>query len=97
MNTSTHSKQRLLLALCRISDPAIMNAALEAILTHKEFKEIENRVRIFEMLANQTPQRDIAEALGVGIATVTRGAHAFREGQFALLAEYLNRVPEGKN
>jgi Trp operon repressor len=94
MNTRKTPKQRLLLSLCCISDPEIMDAALRAILTHKEFKEVENRLQIFEMLSEQIPQRDIALALGVGIATVTRGAHAFREGQFDVLAQYLNMIDD---
>lgn len=69
-----------------------MEAVLSAVLTQKEIKEIENRLQIFEMLSKHIPQRDIAASLGVGIATVTRGARAMREGQFDVLAKYLSKV-----
>jgi Trp operon repressor len=59
-----------------------MNAALEAILTPKELEDIENRLQIFQMLAENIPQRKIAAELKVGIATVTRGASAYRNGRF---------------
>lgn len=69
-----------------------MEAVLKAVLTQKEIKEIENRLQIFEMLSEHIPQRDIATSLGVGIATVTRGARAMREGQFDVLAKHLSKV-----
>lgn len=75
-----------------ISQADAMEIVLTAVLTQKEIKEIENRLHIFEMLSEQVPQRDIATALGVGIATVTRGARAMREGQFDVLAKYLSKV-----
>lgn len=59
-----------------------MNAALEAILTAKELEDIEHRLQIFHMLAENVPQRKIAAELKVGIATVTRGASAYRNGRF---------------
>jgi TrpR family trp operon transcriptional repressor len=41
-----------------------------------------NRLQIIEMLQQGIPQRQIADTLGVGIATVTRGSHHLkREGQ----------------
>lgn len=36
--------------------------------------DVTKRLQIFEMLEQGVPQRQIAEKLGVGIATVTRGA-----------------------
>ena len=63
---------------------------LEGILTTKELQEIENRLRIFSGLDKNIPQREIASSLGVGIATVTRGAQAFKNGQFAVLKRYLS-------
>ena len=64
--------------LCSTNDPDAMAAILDALLTESELREIDNRIRIFEMLMQETPQREIAARLGVGIATVSRGAQAFR-------------------
>lgn len=87
--TDLTAKSRLLQALCLIDKPDAMESVLRALLTSKELLEIEHRLQIFEMLSAQVPQRDIAQQLGVGIATVTRGAHALREGQFDELAKYI--------
>ena len=87
------AKTRLLKALCLIDNPETMESVLRALLTAKELAEVEHRLQIFEMLSQQVPQRDIAQELGVGIATVTRGAHALREGQFDALAALLAKLP----
>jgi len=78
MNTRQKSKKRLIDTLCRINDAAEMEQALDAILTAKEQEEVENRLLIFKMLMDGVPQREIAAQLGVGIATVTRGANAMK-------------------
>lgn len=64
--------------LCSTNDPVEMAAILDALLTESELREIDNRIRIFEMLLAGASQREIAAQLGVGIATVSRGAQAFR-------------------
>lgn len=74
MNTQKQYRRQLVNLLCGISDPKLMGAALEAILTSKELEDIEHRLQIFQMLTENTPQRQIAAKLKVGIATVTRGA-----------------------
>ena len=75
--------------LINVTDQKEMEAVLDAILTSKEREEIENRLQIYQMLAEGTAQREIATRLGVGIATVTRGAKAFREGKFASIEKHL--------
>lgn len=55
-----------------------MEQALLRLLTPAERVELENRLKIFEMLEAGVPQRKIAETLGVGIATVTRGSNALK-------------------
>jgi len=67
-----------------------MAAVLDCLLSPKELQEIENRLCIFEALDQHMPQREIASSLGVGIATVTRGAQAFKTGQFSILKRYLS-------
>ena len=50
---------------------------LKALFTKKELREMENRLKIFQLLLQGKKQREISEKLNVGIATVTRGANAF--------------------
>ena len=47
---------------------------LNWILTPQEFEQLPVRLQIVKMLKKKVPQRKIAKTLGVGIATVTRGA-----------------------
>ena len=56
-----------------------METVLRALLTDNELVEVAKRLQIFEMLEQGVPQRKIAEQLGVGIATVTRGSKAFKK------------------
>lgn len=61
------------------SNPAFIQNLFSAILTEKEQTELANRVLIFALLQQGLPQREIAERLGVGIATVSRGAKAYSQ------------------
>ncbi len=55
---------------------------LEAILTPKELAELSTRLEIVRMLKQDIPQHTIAERLGVGVATVTRGSKELQQGKF---------------
>lgn len=55
---------------------------LKGILTPKELDEIPIRLQIVKMLKKGIPQHTIAEKLGVGIATVTRGSKEIAQGRF---------------
>ncbi len=52
----------------------LLHDFLADILTAGEYEEIARRWQIIKMLEAGMPQREIAEKLGVGVATVTRGA-----------------------
>ncbi len=80
MNTQDHIKQ-LIDYLLAVQTPEAMEEALRGLLTPAEFAEITNRLQIFRMLEAGMPQRKVAEELGVGIATVSRGARALKERQ----------------
>lgn len=53
-----------------------MADALDSLLTPSEYTEISKRLQIFRLLRAGVPHRQIAETLGVGIATVSRGSRA---------------------
>ena len=48
------------------------------ILTPQEMEQLPTRLQIVKMLKKGIPQREIAKRLGVGIATVTRGANELK-------------------
>ena len=54
-----------------------MSLLMKALFTKKELRELENRLKIFQLLLKGKTQREISEILNVGIATVTRGANTF--------------------
>lgn len=55
---------------------------LLGILTPQEIEQLNQRLEIVKLLKKGMPQREIAQKLGVGIATVTRGAREIRMGRF---------------
>jgi TrpR family trp operon transcriptional repressor len=61
-----------------------MSAALEGLLTTYEQQELINRLQIFELLSQGVSQRQVAQQLGVGIATVTRGSRALQAGSYKI-------------
>lgn len=67
--------QHLVNHLLKINTPEEMEAALRQLLTPSEVVEVSKRQQIIEMLEAGVPQRKIAETVGVGIATVTRGSN----------------------
>lgn len=81
----------LLDLLSQSADKAFIEQLLTALLTDKEQTEIANRIQIFALLQQGLPQREIAERLGVGIATVSRGAKAY---QFNDVANLLPNLKE---
>lgn len=86
MMTSNENAYAYLIELLQTSDnPTYIKQLLSAILTDKELSEIANRIQIFALLQQGLPQREIAERLGVGIATVSRGAKAYQVNDVANL------------
>ena len=59
-----------------------MENFLLGLLTPKEIIELPMRIRIVEMLKKGISQHEIADKLGVGVATVTRGANEIKKGRF---------------
>lgn len=79
MNTS-HLNE-LLDHLVNMQAEGALETSLRDLLTPAELTEICNRLQILRRLEDGVPQREIARELGVGIATVTRGARALRNKQ----------------
>ena len=66
----------------QLSGPKEIEEFLNAILTPKEIEELPRRLQVVKLLKSGMPQREISELLGVGIATVTRGAKVLNSKAF---------------
>lgn len=71
----------LLQLFIKADDKAHLAALLDALMTQKEQAELANRLTIFALLQQEVTQREISAQLGVGIATVSRGAKVFHQHQ----------------
>lgn len=78
MDTKCNHTQALIEHLLTAEDSSSMEKILHSLLTPSELSEISKRLQIFKLLESGMPQRQIAETLGVGIATVTRGSRALK-------------------
>ncbi|MGO2242296.1 MAG: Trp family transcriptional regulator [Halomonas sp.] len=76
MPLNGHYQAELIDHLLSIDSPEAMDRALANLLTPAEYQEISKRLQIFKLLREGVPHRKIAETLGVGIATVSRGSRA---------------------
>jgi TrpR family trp operon transcriptional repressor len=69
----------------KTDDRDLLEDLLVGITTDKERGEIAQRLEIVKRLIAGEPQHKIAAALGVGIATVTRGSKELGQGSFKAL------------
>jgi len=74
MNTKIKDLEPLVNHLLAQNSSEKMEKTLRDLLTVGELADVANRLQIIEMLQQGVPQRQIADKLGVGIATVTRGS-----------------------
>ena len=77
-----------------ISSAKEMENFLHGILTPQELEEIPVRLQIVKLLKKGTPQHEIAQKLGVGVATVTRGSKEIAKGRFSSITEKGWRPPK---
>lgn len=68
--------------LTQINNETKMKSFLDGLLTPQEIDELSCRLKIVKHLQDHVPQRDIAKKLGVGVATVSRGAREIKLGKF---------------
>ena len=74
-------KKELIHNLAEIQTDKNMRRFLDILLTPSEFDELSRRLQILKRLIKGKTQRQIARDLGVGIATVERGAGELRDKQ----------------
>lgn len=69
----------------QIQDKRLLEDFLIGITTAKERNELSQRLEIIKRLLDGQPQHKIANDLGVGVATVTRGSKELADGYFKVL------------
>ncbi len=79
------SLKELIDQLFKIKSEEEMEDFLLGILTPKEREELPMRLKIVKLLRAGIPQHEIAEDLGVGVATVTRGSRELQKGRFKVV------------
>jgi TrpR family trp operon transcriptional repressor len=72
--------QDLLDVLADLRDPADIATLFEDLLTPGEVANIDERWELVKLLAAGLPQRAVAQRLGAGVATVSRGARILKYG-----------------
>lgn len=68
-----------------IQDKRLLEDFLVGITTPKERDELAKRLEVIKRLLDGQPQHKIADDLGVGVATVTRGSKELSDGRFKVL------------
>lgn len=68
--------------LLKMNTKQKMENFLQGILTPKELEEVPMRLQIIKMLKSDMTQHEIAEKLGIGVATVSRGSKEIQKGNF---------------
>ncbi len=68
--------------LSQVKSEAEILDLLKGLLTLGELEEIARRLQIVKLLKEGMSQREIAEKVKVGIATVTRGSKEIKQGRF---------------
>ena len=75
----TNQDKELIEGFSKLQNEKEISSFLRDLLTPAEKEEIPKRLQIVKMLLQGVPQRQISEKLGVGIATVTRGARELKK------------------
>ena len=73
----------LVATLLQVQKQEDMLDLLKGLLTLGELEEIARRLQIVKLLKAGMSQREIAEKLKVGIATITRGSKEIKQGRFS--------------
>lgn len=82
MSDPDWQREELISELLKHDSKEKVSNFLEGILTPKELMEIPARLQIIKQLKKGVPQHKIAEEMGLGVATVTRGSKEIQKGNF---------------
>ena len=79
MTNANKFKYELAKLLASIDNSKLVDDFLNDLLSPKEYSDIAKRLQIVKQLEAGIPQREVADNLGVGVATVTRGSHELKD------------------
>jgi TrpR family trp operon transcriptional repressor len=79
---NTDQKNNFINLLVSLSNKAQATEFLDSVFTPSEVGEFSTRLEIVKRLKNNQTQRQVANDLNVGIATVSRGAREVKNGKF---------------
>ncbi|MDE2025202.1 MAG: helix-turn-helix domain-containing protein [Patescibacteria group bacterium] len=68
--------------LLHVKDKEQMENLVLGLFTQGEIEEIARRLELVKLLKKGVSQHEIAKRLGIGVATVTRGAKEIKQGRF---------------
>jgi len=91
MNTRLYSE--LLESFLYVKNKNELDALLHSLFTQKELEELPKRLEIFKLLKKGVSQHEIAEKVGVGVATVTRGSLELQRGNIQKTSWWRNLTP----
>lgn len=77
-----NSLKQLVQAFEQCKTAADIENLLQGLLTSSEVEEFARRLQIVQMVKKGIPHHDIAQTLGVGVATVSRGSKEVQLGRF---------------
>lgn len=84
--------QELAIVLAQTNDETLIEEFLNSLLTSKEINDISSRWELVKRLHEGTPQRKIAEDLGLSLCKITRGSKELKKdpSAFKVMIEKYN-------
>jgi TrpR family transcriptional regulator, trp operon repressor len=84
--------RELIAVFAAIRDQATMRKFFREIFTRSEIADLSLRWRLMKMLKDGTPQRRIAEELGISLCKITRGARLIKD-ESTITNRYILNAP----
>ena len=76
--SAKHQKEELSKLIASLKDPNEVESLFEELLTPAECEDLARRWHLVRLLINGASQREVSKEVGIGVATVTRGARELR-------------------
>lgn len=85
MTSTKKNTQKIVSLISKLKNSQEIEDFVTGFLTQQEIEQLALRFEIVKRLKKGEAQRKIAEDLGVGIATVTRGSKELQNGRFSYI------------
>jgi TrpR family trp operon transcriptional repressor len=84
-------KEELIKLIASLNDAGEVERLLKELLTPAEFEDLARRWHLVRLLIKGASQREVSEEVGIGVATVTRGARELRNDD-CMFKEMYSRI-----